>query len=256
MKKNLSKTQCAKQTSNTNIEKFFRILQDKSNSENVGKEAKIAEIPLKRHKKDCFNENRSFQVIRQIADFSQAVDAIPSAIPVESRFEWLKDSQSRPQSQQPKRNQRQQKPKQKQNREQNIQIEQEFVIADSNYSDQSQKIRDSRHGLPSSTATPTPTSSNQSTGKTFGSISPEDNEWKQRNREDLAMKLTKAKLYEIFPNVDRQQLLEVFQLNGFSRTVDFFKESLKSEIDIQTQAKDRELATKSRVEAQAVGLIS
>lgn len=80
------------------------------------------------------------------------------------------------------------------------------------------------------------------------------NEWKQQSRGDLAMKLTKAKLFEIFPNVDRDQLIDVFIAygNNFSKTVEFFKESLKSEIDVQMQAKGQELATQARVEAQAV----
>lgn len=80
------------------------------------------------------------------------------------------------------------------------------------------------------------------------------NEWKQTTREDLAMKLTKAKLYEIFPNVDREQLIEVFTAYGnqFGKTVEFFKESLQSEIDAQMTAKGQELATQVRVEAQTV----
>lgn len=80
------------------------------------------------------------------------------------------------------------------------------------------------------------------------------NEWKQTTREDLAMKLTKAKLYEIFPNVDREQLIEVFTTYGnqFEKTVEFFKENLQSEIDAQITAKGQELATQVRVEAQTV----
>lgn len=80
------------------------------------------------------------------------------------------------------------------------------------------------------------------------------NEWKQTTREDLAMKLTKTKLFEIFPNVDREQLLNVFQAYGnqFDKTVEFFKESLKSEIDTQMQDKGQELVTQARIEAQAV----
>lgn len=79
------------------------------------------------------------------------------------------------------------------------------------------------------------------------------NEWKQQSREDLAMKLTKAKLFEIFPNVEREQLIHVFMAyeNNFAKTVDFFKESLKSDIEDQMQAKGQELVTQAR-EAQAV----
>lgn len=80
------------------------------------------------------------------------------------------------------------------------------------------------------------------------------NEWKQQSREDLAMKLTKAKLFEIFPNVDREQLTDVFfaYKNNFAKTVEFFKESLKSEIGVQMQAKSNELVTQARIEAQTV----
>lgn len=80
------------------------------------------------------------------------------------------------------------------------------------------------------------------------------NEWKQQSREDLAMKLTKAKLFEIFPNVDREQLTDVFAAYkyNFAKTVEFFKESLKSEIGVQMQAKSDELVTQARIEAQTV----
>lgn len=82
----------------------------------------------------------------------------------------------------------------------------------------------------------------------------DSNEWKQQSREDLAMKLTKAKLFEIFPNVEHEQLINVFIAyeNNFAKTVDFFKESLKSEIDTQLQTKSQELVTHVRDEAQAV----
>lgn len=80
------------------------------------------------------------------------------------------------------------------------------------------------------------------------------NEWKQQSREDLAMKLTKAKLFEIFPNVDRDQLTHVFIAyeNNFAKTVDFFKENLKSEIGVEMQAKSNELVSQARIEAQTV----
>lgn len=82
----------------------------------------------------------------------------------------------------------------------------------------------------------------------------EPNEWKQTTPEDLATKLTKAKLFEIFPNVDREQLIDVFSTYGnkFAKTVDFFKESLKSEIDDKMQSNGQELVTQARNEAQAV----
>lgn len=80
------------------------------------------------------------------------------------------------------------------------------------------------------------------------------NEWKQQSREDLAMKLTKAKLYEIFPNVEPQQLTEVFMQYkcNFAKTVEFFKESLKAEIGDQMQAKSNELVNRANIEAQTV----
>lgn len=83
------------------------------------------------------------------------------------------------------------------------------------------------------------------------------NEWRQITQEDLAMKLTKAKLYEIFPNVDRDHLIEVFTAYGnqFAKTVEFFKENLKTEINAQIQVKGQELVAKAQaVQAEAVRL--
>lgn len=80
------------------------------------------------------------------------------------------------------------------------------------------------------------------------------NEWKQTTPEDLATKLTKAKLFEMFPNVDRDQLVQVFKANGnkFSETVDLFKENLKTEIDDKILEKSQQVLNQARVEAQAV----
>lgn len=82
------------------------------------------------------------------------------------------------------------------------------------------------------------------------------NEWAQTTREDLAMKLTKAKLFEIFPNVERDQLISVFSVYGnqFDKTVEFFKENIKTDIDQQMQAKSQELVTQAR-EAQEVNIL-
>lgn len=89
---------------------------------------------------------------------------------------------------------------------------------------------------------------------TWKAYSANPNEWKQTTPEDLATKLTKAKLFEIFPNVERQQLIDVFSSYGnqFSKTVDFFKESLKSDIADKMQSSGQELVNQARIEAQAV----
>lgn len=84
----------------------------------------------------------------------------------------------------------------------------------------------------------------------------EPNDWKQTTPEDLATKLTKAKLFEIFPNVDRQTLVEVFEAHGnkFAQTVEFFKESLKNDIGEQLQVKGQELLNQAYNESKAVSL--
>lgn len=70
------------------------------------------------------------------------------------------------------------------------------------------------------------------------------------------MKLRKAKLFEISPNLDRENLIDVFSANGnqFGKTVKFFKESLKLEFGDEVQAKNHESMNQARVEAQTVGL--
>lgn len=80
------------------------------------------------------------------------------------------------------------------------------------------------------------------------------NEWKQTTPEDLATKLTKDKLFEIFPHVDRQQLLHVFSAysNNFRSTVDFFKEELKSDVDKNLLTSGQKLLDHVRLEAETV----
>lgn len=85
----------------------------------------------------------------------------------------------------------------------------------------------------------------------------DSNEWKHTTREDLATKLTKAKLFEIFPHVDREQLLHVFSAcrNNFRQTVDFLKEELKNDIDDKVLTNGQQLLDHVRSEAQTVSLI-
>lgn len=66
--KTLPKPQRAKLTPVANIENMYSLLQDKSNTKTneIGKDAESVGVALKRHKKDCSNENKSFQEIRQI----------------------------------------------------------------------------------------------------------------------------------------------------------------------------------------------
>lgn len=57
--KNLPKPQRTKAMGNANIENMYSLLQDKSNTKRGNEEGKDAESgPLKRHKKDCPNENK------------------------------------------------------------------------------------------------------------------------------------------------------------------------------------------------------
>lgn len=80
------------------------------------------------------------------------------------------------------------------------------------------------------------------------------NEWKRTSPEDLATKLTKDKLFEIFPNVERQQLLHVFSAysNNFRETVDFFKEELKFDVDNKMLTNGQQLLDHVRLEAETV----
>lgn len=80
------------------------------------------------------------------------------------------------------------------------------------------------------------------------------NEWKQSRPEDLATKLTKDKLFDIFPNVDRQQLLHVFSAysNNFKETVEFFKEEIKSDVDNKMLTNGQKLLDHVRLEAETV----
>lgn len=89
---------------------------------------------------------------------------------------------------------------------------------------------------------------------TWTALKADHSEWKQTSPEDLATKMTKAKLFEIFPNIKRETLIEVFAAHGnkFATTVETLKDSLGTEIGEKIQVDSQKLLNQAREEAQAV----
>lgn len=79
-------------------------------------------------------------------------------------------------------------------------------------------------------------------------------EWKKTTPQDLASKLTRAKLFEIFPNVEKDTLVEILAAHGnnFAKTVEVLKGNLKSDIGDKIQVESQQLLNQARVESQAV----
>lgn len=79
-------------------------------------------------------------------------------------------------------------------------------------------------------------------------------EWKKTTPQDLASKMTRAKLFEIFPNVDRGTLVEVLAAhdNKFSKTVEVLKDNMKSDVGQKMEVVGQRLLSEARIEAQAV----
>lgn len=77
-------------------------------------------------------------------------------------------------------------------------------------------------------------------------------EWKRTTPQDLASKMTRAKLFELFPNVNRETLVEVLAAhdNKFDKTVEVLKSSLESDIENQVEAESQRLLTEVNAEAQ------
>lgn len=93
---------------------------------------------------------------------------------------------------------------------------------------------------------------------TWTALNADESEWKQTSPEDLATKLTKAKLFEIFPNINKETLVTVFAAHGnkFAPTVETLKDSLGgSEIDEKIHDESQKLVNQAQQEVQAVRLI-
>jgi len=77
-------------------------------------------------------------------------------------------------------------------------------------------------------------------------------EWKKTTPQDLASKMTRTKLFELFPHVNRGTLVEVLAAhdNKFAQTVEVLKSSLESDIENQVEAESQRLLTEVNAEAQ------
>lgn len=89
---------------------------------------------------------------------------------------------------------------------------------------------------------------------TWTALKAEESEWKQTSPEDLATKLTKTKLFEIFPNIKKETLVEVFAAhdNKFDTTVETLKDSLGFEIGEKIHVESQKLLNQAQEEVQAV----
>lgn len=89
---------------------------------------------------------------------------------------------------------------------------------------------------------------------TWTALKADESEWKQTSPEDLATKLTKAKLFEIFPNIKKETLNEVFAAhdNKFATTVETLKDSLGFEIGEKIHVESQKLVNQAQQEVQAV----
>lgn len=82
----------------------------------------------------------------------------------------------------------------------------------------------------------------------------EVDEWKNSTPQDLASQMTRSKLFEIFPSVNRETLVEVLAAhdNKFAKTVEVLKDSLGSDINNQVEVESQRLLNQARIEVQAV----
>lgn len=89
---------------------------------------------------------------------------------------------------------------------------------------------------------------------TWTALKADESEWKQTSPEDLATKLTKAKLFEIFPNIKKETLVEVFAAhdNKFATTVETLKDSLDFEIGEKIHVESQKLVNQAQEEVEAV----
>lgn len=80
------------------------------------------------------------------------------------------------------------------------------------------------------------------------------NEWKKSKPQDLASKLSRTKLYEIFPHVDKSTLVEVLAAHDhkFSTTVEVLNTTLQADIGSKLEVESQRLLNKAQLEAQNV----
>lgn len=80
------------------------------------------------------------------------------------------------------------------------------------------------------------------------------NEWKKSTPQDLASKLTRTKLYEIFPNIDKATLLEVLAAHDhkFAKTVEVLNTTLRSDIGTKLEVEGQRLLNEAQMETQNV----
>lgn len=90
---------------------------------------------------------------------------------------------------------------------------------------------------------------------TWSALKADKSDWKQTSPEDLATKLTKSKLFEIFPNIEKETLIEVFAAhdNKFASTVETLKSNLGSDIGEKLHVESQKLVNQAQEEVQAVG---
>lgn len=91
---------------------------------------------------------------------------------------------------------------------------------------------------------------------TWSAYKADNNEWRQSSPENLAMKLTKAKLFEIFPNMDRDALIDVFTSNdnNFGKTVEMLKYMLPNDVDDKIRTAGKSLLDQVKEEVQTVNI--
>lgn len=78
--------------------------------------------------------------------------------------------------------------------------------------------------------------------------------WKNSTPTDLASHLTRLKLYELFPNIEKDTLLEILNAhnNKFSDTVEVLKDTLKENLDQDIQMKEINLLKEVKDENEKV----
>lgn len=79
-------------------------------------------------------------------------------------------------------------------------------------------------------------------------------EWKKTTPQDLASKLTRTKLFELFPNINKSTLVEVLAAHGhkFSKTVEVLNTTLQSDVGPKMQVEGQRLLNQAQNETQNV----
>lgn len=84
------------------------------------------------------------------------------------------------------------------------------------------------------------------------------NEWKKSTPQDLASKLSRTKLYEIFPNIDKSTLVEVLAAHDhkFAKTVEVLNTTLQSNVGSGLEVEGQRLLNQAQLETQNVSHFS